>query len=1172
MENKTLQNMDGCTAATYIAYALSEVATIYPITPIASMGEVADKWAMGDRKNLFGSTMEIREMESELGAAGATHGALAAGAFATTFTSSQGLMLMIPNMYKIAGEQLPGVFHVGCRSLASHALSIFGDHQDVMACRATGFVMLSSSSVQETMDLALVSHLAAIEGSLPVLHFFDGWRTSNETTTVEPIPYSAIAPLVNWEKVKQFRKRALNPEHPTLRGTSQGPDVYFQCREASNPAYNAMPAIMQQTMDKVSAITGRSYHLVDYYGAPDADRIIVSIGSSTQVIASTVDWLNKHNYRTGLINVRLYRPFPAKEFMAAIPQTVKAIAVLDRTKEPGAPGEPLFTDVAATVQWSGRDIKVTGGRYGLSSKEFNPVMVKAVFDELALPNPRRQFTVGITDDVTNLSLDISGSHFIEPEPDVTQTIFYGIGADGTVSATRQLANIITDVTGMYTQAYFNYSAKKSGGYTISQLRYAPHPIRAEYEIENADYVGCNKDVYVKRFHMLDALKPGGMFVLNSAWTLSDMEREFPARLKRCIAQKNVRFYNVDAINIAKTNGLGVRINSIMAAVYLHLMAQHLPINTTIDALKEQVKTAYMHEGGDVVARNIAAIDAAAAAIKEISYPSSWAGAVDNEPTATQSIPEFIKDVAKPCLDLLGNELPVSAFAADGSLPMGTAAYEKRRIAVDIPAWDSQKCIQCTQCSFVCPHAAIRPFLLDADEQKSVPEGMDTVDTKMSQLKGLKYRIQVFPADCLGCGSCAVICPGHALTMVPIDTIFKPQAEYLDWIQNNVTYKPDLLPRFTIQGSQLHQPLFEFSGACAGCGETPYLKLLTQLFGERMVIANATGCSSIYGATFPSNPYCTNSNGHGPAWANSLFEDNAEYGFGMACAISKRRDGLKANVAALASDSTIDSGITEAAKQWLAAYDSATDSASTGQKLKALLGQVKGNELVDKILADADLLTKKSVWAVGGDGWAYDIDFGGLDHVLAQDTDINVLVMDTECYSNTGGQTSKATPLGACVKYAADGKRTYKKDLGRMMMTYGNVYVASIALGANYLQAIKALQEAESYPGPSIIIAYCPCINHGIRTGMGHTIVEEKLAVKTGYWQLYRYNPANQQPLTVDAPAPDGNLITFINGEDRYADLKMVDPNEASILQPKLKERAELIYSILKNLTENGTSK
>ena len=1161
--------MDGCTAAAHVAYALSEVATIYPITPIASMGETADKWARAGRKNLMGSTMVIKEMESELGAAGATHGALAVGSLATTFTSSQGLMLMIPNMYKIAGEQLPAVFHVGTRSLASHALSIFGDHQDVMACRATGFAMLASASVQETMDLALVAHLAAISGSLPVLHFFDGWRTSNETATVDVIPYEAMRPLVDRDALARFRARGLNPEHPLLRGSAQNSDVYFQNREACNSAYQAFPAKVRKAMADVAAVTGRKYGLVDYAGDPEATDVIVAIGSACEVVEDTIGHLNTMGYKAGLVKIRLYRPFPDDDFMAALPPTVRRIAVLDRTKEPGSLGEPLFQDVASAVLESGRAIKVIGGRYGLSSKEFDPVMVKAVYDEMLSAKPRRRFTVGIDDDVTGLSLDISAGRFITAPADVAQAVFFGMGSDGTVGSTRQIASIITEVSGSYVQASFNYSAKKSGGYTISELRYAPRAIRSEYSVYDADYVGVNKDVYVRRFQVADRCRQGGILVINSSWTADDLERELPAQLKREIAAKKLRLYNVDARSLAGRCGLGVRINTIMATVMMRLMdSAMLPFDKAVAAYRQTVTDTYMHEGAEVVRRNLAAIDGAVSAIQEIRYPASWAVAADGPAAASADVPAFVRDVAEPCLRLLGNELPVSAFTPDGSMPMGTTAYEKRCIADNIPAWDAQKCVQCTECSLVCAHAAIRPFLLTAAEAAAAPQGFTTVDSRgIPAAVPLKYRIQVYPDDCTGCGSCAVICPGHALTMTPVARQAPAERPMLVYAQTKVTEKQTAVPRATVRGSQLHRPLLQFSGACAGCGETPYVKLLTQLFGERMVIANATGCSSIWGANYPSNAYCVNSQGKGPAWANSLFEDNAEYGYGMACAINDRRARLLDTANALAADTSAAAEVRAAARTWADAAADAEKSATAGEALLKAIGADPQSDLQKQIVSEADMLAKKSVWAIGGDGWAYDIGFAGLDHVLAQNVDINLLVMDTECYSNTGGQTSKATPLGAVMKYAADGKRTFKKDLGRMMMTYGTVYVASIALGANYAQAVKALAEAEAYPGPSIVIAYCPCINHGIRSGMSHSITEERDAVRAGYWQLYRYNPAadnGRGQLTVDSAAPDGTLPTFLGGEDRYADLRMIDPKEASVLQPELEKRLDRIYSIIVN--------
>ncbi len=1157
--NMNRQSMDGCTAATYIAYAFSDIATIYPITPVAAMGEIADKWCMQGLKNLMGSPMQVKEMESELGAAGATHGALAGGALASTFTASQGLMLMIPNMYKIAGELLPAVFHVGCRSLATHALSIFGDHQDVMACRATGFSILASSNVQETHDLAIVAHLAAIEGSVPVLHMFDGWRTSNEIASIDVASFEELAPLLPVDKIKAFRARSMNPEHPDLRGSAQNWDVYFQNTEARNRYYDAFPAVVQAAMDKVARLTGRSYHLFDYYGSPTAQDVVISIGSSADVVRYTVDYLNKNGKNYGSVKVRLYRPFDADALISQLPPTVKRIAVLDRTKEAGSLGEPLYLDVAAAVQASGRDIKVTGGRYGLSSKDFDPSMVKAVFDNLESENPVRSFTVGINDDVTHRSLPVKDKLLI-PAPGTTSAIFYGMGSDGTVGATKTCAKIICETGGIYSQAYFEYSAKKSGGFTISQLRFSPVPIEQAYTIEQADYVACNKNTYVKRFDLIDSLVEGGIFVLNSSWTLQDMETQLPASLRRAIAMKKAKFYNLDALKIAEANNLGVRINMIMLAAFFKLR-QVIDYDKAITELKDHITKLYMHEGGEVVKNNINAIDAVTDAITQIDYPDSWLNATDKN-DSTHDLPEFISKVAVPCMHLKGDKLPVSAFTPDGTMPMGTTAYEKRSIADYLPQWDPSKCVQCTECSLVCSHATIRPFLLDAEEKSKAPQSLSTVDAYGKTLKGLQYRIQVYPQDCTGCGSCAVICPGHALTMVPVGSIMKEEIPLLEYIQKNVSIKDNLVDRNTINGSQFHEPMLQFSGACAGCGETPYVKLVTQLMGERMVIANATGCSSIWGANYPSNAYCTNRHGHGPAWGNSLFEDNAEYGYGIASAIAHRREHLVNLVKESVAASTTPADVKDALNAWL---DTRTDGeASKASSAKAISALRNNADMpgAAEILALSDLFVKKSVWAIGGDGWAYDIGFAGLDHVLAQNVDINILVLDTECYSNTGGQTSKATPLGAVAKYSADGKRTYKKDLGRMMMTYPNVYVASIALGANYRQAIDAITEADRHPGPSIVIAYCPCINHGIRTGMSHSIVEERDAVKAGYWQLYRNNPATSPSLTIDAAAPDGSLIPFINGEDRYADLKMVDEAAANMLQPELEARCDSIYDIL----------
>lgn len=1155
--------VDGCTAATYVAYAFSEVATIYPITPIASMGETADRWNSEGLKNLFGSTMQVKEMESELGAAGATHGALSAGALATTFTASQGLMLMIPNMYKISGELLPGVFHVGCRSLATHALSIFGDHQDVMACRATGFSLLASASVQEAHDLAIVAHLSAIEGRVPVLHFFDGWRTSNEMDTISLVPYQDLLPLVPKDKILEFRKRSMNPEHPDLRGSAQNSDVYFQNREAANKYYNAFADIIQANMDKIAPLVGVNYHLFDYYGAPDADRLIITMGSSGDVVQETVDYLNNSGEKTGVIKVRLYRPFSVKHLLAAIPESIKSIAVLDRTKEPGAEGEPLYQDVATALYKAGRQVKLIGGRYGLSSKEFDPSMAKRIFDELKQENPKDGFTIGINDDVTFTSLEVE-DHIVTLDPKISQAIFYGIGSDGTVGATKMAAQIIGNAENLYAQAYFHYSAKKSGGYTISELRMSQDPIIASYGIENADFVMCNKDTYTGRFDIIKNLREGGILVINSNWTVEDMDKEFPSSLKQGIAQKRIKLYNLDAVKIAIENNLGVRINTIMLIAFLKL-APIIPFEEAFAKLKDLIASTYKHEGGEVVQNNLAAIEAAAEAITPIVYPENW-GLAAEKPEDHQDWPEYIKKIASPCMKLEGDDLPVSAFTPDGIMPMGTTAYEKRRIAINIPEWDVEKCVECTLCSYVCPHATIRPYLLDTAEKQNAPEDMTSKAARYKELEGLQWRIQVYPEDCTGCGSCSVICPGHALTMKPLDSQIETQIPLLNYAQQHITLKDNLLPRNTIAGSQMHQPLLQFSGACAGCGETPYVKLLTQLMGERLLIANATGCSSIWGANFPSNAYCTDRFGRGPAWGNSLFEDNAEYGFGIAVAIAHRRQHLIDLAQTSVTDPKIPVELKTALQNWLSVKNDKVKSDIMGKEAIKVLEKYTDYPNAEEMSDNSDLFAKKSVWIIGGDGWAYDIGFAGLDHVMAQNIDVNVLVMDTECYSNTGGQTSKATPIGSTAKYSYDGKRTYKKDLGRMMMTYGTVYVASISLGANYMQGLQAFEEADAFEGPSIVIAYCPCINHGIRAGMSHSIVEEKLAVKCGYWPLYRFNPENtakgEKPLKVDYIKPDDSMPSFLDGEDRYADLKLRDPAEAAILRPELQVRCDNLYTLM----------
>lgn len=1163
------------------------------------MGDIALKWGLDGRRNLFGQALEVREMESELGAAGAVHGAAAAGALATTFTASQGLMLMIPNMYKIAGELLPVVFHVGCRSLATHALSIFGDHQDVMACRATGFAMLSSASVQETMDLGAVAHLAAIEGSLPVLHFFDGWRTSSELDTIDMIDYESLRPLVDWTKVEEFRHRAMNPEHPDLRGSAQNPDVYFQNREAANRYYDAFPSIVQKAMDKVASVTGRQYHLVDYSGAPEADRVIVVIGSAAEVAAETAAYLNSEKgYKTGVITVRLYRPFPAKEFLEALPASVHTVAVLDRTKEPGALHEPLCQDVMTALYNSDRrNIRVIGGRYGLSSKEFDPSMVKAVYDEMAKDNPQNPFTVGIDDDVTHLSLEVSDKVETKVAQSTYQTIFYGIGNDGTVGGTKMLASVLGNTPGIYAQAYFNYSAKKSGGYTISQLRIGHAPVTSAYEISDADYVACHKTSYVNRFDMVDKVKEGGVFVLNSPFTPEQLAVKLPLAMRQAIASKHLTFYNIDADAIAAQCGLGPRINTIMDSVWLKV-SNIVAFDDAVAEFKNSIAATYRHEVGTVVERNFKAIEMAPGALQKIDYDSieGWTSDAQTETQRKVSYPDaavekFIKEIHTPCIKGRGDSIPVSALAPDGVMPMGTTAYEHRRIATRVPVWNAEKCVQCTECSLVCPHAAIRPFVLSPAESAKAPADLITKDAH-GMPQGYKFHIQNFPEDCLGCSSCSIICPGHALTMTPVDEVVDKEVPVVEWLQANVSPKTGLVPRPTIKGSQLHKPGLEFSGACAGCGETPYVKLLTQLFGERLIIANATGCSSIWGANFPSNAYCTTDGKRGPAWGNSLFEDNGEYGYGMLVSVEHQRNRVAQQVKALIDDSNTPAYIKDALEAWYTSKDDAELSAQTGRALAGILEGVKDQSPnYGELFAAADMFAKKTVWAIGGDGWAYDIGFAGLDHVLASGEPIKILVMDTECYSNTGGQMSKATPRSAVAKYAPDGKRVAKKELGRMIMTYGSVYVASIALGANYQQAIDALMEAERYPGPAIVIAYCPCLMHGIQPGLGHSVVEQRRAVESGYWSLYRFRPEafalGGSGLTIDSvnPGPDNSgsngsspltaspkfangepvrtVEEYVMNEDRYADLNMTDPTEAGILRPELQKDCNRINDSLR---------
>ncbi len=1137
--------IDGNTAVSHVAYAFSDVAAIYPITPSSPMAEVADEWAAGGRKNLFGQMIRIAEMQSEAGAAGAVHGSLVGGALTSTFTASQGLLLMIPNMYKISGELLPCVFHVSARALAYHALSIFGDHSDVMACRQTGFAMLASNSVQEAMDMALVSHLATLKARVPFLHFFDGFRTSHEVQKIEGIDYDEMKTLVPWDAVRAFRSRALNPNHPHQSGTAQNPDIYFQGREAANNFYEATPAIVEEVMEEVGKLTGRPYKLFDYYGAPDADRVIMAMGSGCDAIEETVDYLNKHGEKVGLIKVHLYRPFSMKHFMAAIPATCKKIATLDRTKESGSLGEPLYLDVCSALREEGRgDISVVGGRYGLGSKEFNPTMVKAVFDNLKSGAPKNHFTVGIVDDVSNTSLQM-GDKIDASAEGAKSCLFYGFGSDGTVGANKNSIKIIGDHTSLYAQAYFAYDSKKSGGITVSHLRFGKKPIKSTYLIDSADFVACHNPAYVTRYDMLSALKEGGVFLLNSPWSAEEMDEMLPASMKQALAKKKAKFYNVDAIDLALKVGMGGRINTIMQAAFFKL-AGVIPYEDADRYMKEYVKKSYGKKGEAVVKQNQDAIDIAITGLKEIPVPAEWASATSGATPVKVEANEYFDNVVLPILAQEGDKLPVSAFSPDGVVPTGTTKFEKRGIAVNVPEWQIDNCIQCGQCSLVCPHAVIRPFLVKDEALKDAPETFKTKKPIGKEYEGYQYRIQISPMDCTGCENCANICPAKekALIMKPLATQKEQEANW-EFAIKQPEFKGALNTR-SIKGSQFKKPLFEFSGACAGCGETPYVKLVTQLFGDRMVVANATGCSSIYGGSAPTCPYTVNDDGCGPAWANSLFEDNAEFGFGMNLASVQRREKLADSVKALMAGAW--AGYPEGAaacQAWLDAKEEGEASKAAAAKLIELLEGKKDDALVKEILEDKDQLVKKSVWIVGGDGWAYDIGYGGLDHVIAQNMDVNILVLDTEVYSNTGGQASKASPTGAVAKFAAAGKRTRKKDLGMMAMSYGYVYVAQVAMGADMNQLIKAMHEAEAYKGPSLIIAYAPCINHGIK--MNNAQAEIKKAVAAGYWPMYRFNPEGSPKLTIDSKAPTGSYQDFIKGENRYASLMRQFPEAATKL-------------------------
>ena len=1172
---RKMKTMDGNQAAAHASYAYTEVAAIYPITPSSVMPEHVDEWATEGRKNIFGQTVQVTEMQSEAGAAGAVHGSLSAGALTTTFTASQGLLLMIPNLYKVAGEQLPGVFNVSARALASHALNIFGDHSDVYACRQTGAAMLCESSVQEVMDLTPVAHCAALKGKLPFINFFDGFRTSHEIQKIETWDYEDLKDLVDMDAIDAFRNHALNPNHPCQRGSAQNPDIFFQAREACNPYYDAMPAIEQEYMDKVNEKIGTDYKLFNYYGAADAEKVIIAMGSVCDTIEETIDYLTAAGEKVGVVKVRLYRPFCAQALIDAIPDTVKYINVLDRTKEPGAQGEPLFLDVVSALKGSKFDaVPVNGGRYGLGSKDTTPAQIVAVFNNA----DKERFTIGINDDVTNLSLEVGAPLVTTPEGTINCK-FWGLGADGTVGANKNSIKIIGDNTDMYAQAYFDYDSKKSGGVTMSHLRFGKKPIKSTYLIHKANFVACHNPSYVNKYNMVQELVDGGTFLLNCSWDMEGLEKHLPGQVKAFIADHNIKFYTIDGIKIGKEIGLGGRINTVLQSAFFKL-ASIIPEEEAIDLMKKAAKATYGRKGDKIVQMNYDAIDAGAKQVVEIEVPESWKSCEDEGLFTPEvkggkdDVVAFVKNIQSKVNAQEGNTLPVSTFTdyADGSTPSGSAAYEKRGIAVDIPVWQSENCIQCNRCAYVCPHAVIRPVALTEDELAKAPEGTKAID--MIGMPGMKFTMTVSAYDCTGCGSCVNVCPGKkgekALVMANMEENAAEQ-DIFDF-GREIEVKPEVVAKFkpeTVKGSQFKQPLLEFSGACAGCGETPYAKLITQLFGDRMYIANATGCSSIWGNSSPSTPYTMNSKGQGPAWSNSLFEDNAEFGYGMLLAQKAIRKRLKEEVETVAASEQASAEVKAACQEYLDTFTCGITNGDATDKLVAALDGCDCDTCKD-IVKNKDFLAKKSQWIFGGDGWAYDIGFGGVDHVLASGEDINIMVFDTEVYSNTGGQSSKATKTGATAQFAAGGKETKKKDLASMAMSYGYVYVAQIAMGGDFNQTVKAIAEAEAYPGPSLIIAYAPCINHGIKKGMSKAQTEEQLAVECGYWNNFRFNPAAEKgsKFTLDSKQPkEEDYQAFLDGEVRYNALKRANPEKAARLFAKNEAEAMERYDYLSKLTD-----